>query len=153
MQRLHITPLVPGFASLLAALLLAPHTTMATATDLKLSCPSVLATQVVTEKHPDWLVYSNDPLRLTGADIAVSGEHDQGWLEPDETKQMPDENLSLVSIFRLAEHRDIERPSLVCHYGVHAQLSRALPSGTTECKVTKHRRFGPNEYQFEASCR
>ena len=145
--------LAPTTLLSLATFILASPSAKATESAIEISCPPVLATRVIAQRHRGWLIYSNNPLRLTAANIAFDGEHDGGWLEPDETKHLSDENLSVVSSFRLAEHRDLARPSLVCHYGVHAQLSRNLPSGATECKVIKHLRFGANEYEFEASCR
>lgn len=118
-----------------------------------LECPPVLATSVVAEKYRGWSIYSNDPLRLTGADIEFAVDHEEGLLDPDEIKHLGDANLSVVRIFRLAEHRDVRNPSLVCHHGVHAQLSRELPHGAVECTVVQHERFGPEEFEFEARCR
>ena len=140
-------------ALLLASLVLAPPASMAAKVSVALKCPSVLATSVLAQKHRGWSIYSNDPLRLTGADIAIAVENEEGWLDPDETKHLSDENLSVVHTFRLAKHRDIKNPSLVCHYGVHAELSRELPRGAVECEVVQHQRFGPKEFEFEASCR
>ena len=138
---------------LLASLIFAPPASLAAKVRVALECPSVLATSVFAEKYRGWSIYSNDPLRLTGADISFAVDNEEGWLEPDETKHLSDENLSVVHIFRLAEHSEVKNPSLVCHYGVHAQLSRELPRGTVECKVVKHQRFGPEEFEFDASCR
>jgi len=140
-------------ALLLASFLVAAPVSPATKGSIALECPPVLATSVVAEKYRGWFVYSNDPLRLTGADIAFFVDHEDGWLDPDEISHLNDEDLSVVHTFRLVEHRDIEHPMLVCHYGVHAQLSRALPPGAVECTVVQHQRFGPEEFEFEALCR
>jgi hypothetical protein len=101
----------------------------------------------------DWSLYSNDPLRLTGADIAYVSDEDS-TLDPDETKQPDDRNLSVIALFHLRRHPGLKNASLVCHYDEHAQLSRALPPGITECAVTRHRQFDENtESEFEAICR
>lgn len=141
------------FALLLISLLLAVPVSSAAKGGVVLECPPILATSVIAEKYRGWLVYSNDPLRLSGADILYVVDHEEGALDPDEVSQLDDEDLSVVHTFRLVEHRDIARPALVCHYGVHAQLSRELPPGAVECKVVQHRRYGPREFEFEASCR
>ncbi len=127
---------------------------MATEASAVLECPPVLATKVLAEKHRGWSIYSNKPLRLTGADIAFAVENEDATLDPDETKHLDDENLSIVSIFLLAKHREVKKPSLVCHYGVHAQLSRALLPNVVECTVVQRQRFNDlKEFEFEASCK
>lgn len=153
MPRRRHTGFLLRIAQLLTGFLHAALAVPATKASVTLECPHVLATNVVAEKHSGWLIYSNDPLRLTGANIEFYANNEDAILDPDKTTHLGDENLSVVQTFRLAEHRDIKKPSLVCHYGVHAQLSRELPLGTVECKVVQHQRFGPNEFEFEASCR
>lgn len=118
-----------------------------------LECPPVLATKVLAEKHPGWSIYDNDPLRLTGADIEYAINNEDATLNPDEVRELNDANLSVVQVFRLKAHRRAKDPSLVCHYGVHAQLSRAIPQQIAECRVVQRRQFGPEQTEFEASCR
>jgi hypothetical protein len=48
-----------------------------------LECPAVLATKVIAEKYREWSVYSNDPLRLTCADIAYYVDNDDATLDSD----------------------------------------------------------------------
>lgn len=118
-----------------------------------LECPPVLATKVLAEKHPGWSIYDNDPLRLTGADIEYAVDNEDATLNPDEVRELNDANLSIVQVFRLKAHRRAKHPSLVCHYGVHAQLSRTIPQQAAECTVIQRRQFGPEQFEFEASCR
>jgi hypothetical protein len=119
-----------------------------------LECPDALAIKISTEKYPGWFIYSNNPLRLTGADIAYISSNEDATLDPDEVKDLNDEDLSVVSVFRLSEHKSAKNPELVCYYGVHAQLSRRIPPVATECSVLEHRRFDEiNVPQFVASCR
>ena len=120
---------------------------------IALECPRILATKVLAEKHPGWSIYDNDPLRLTGADIEYTVANEDATLNPDEVHELNDANLSIVQVFRLKAHRSAKEPSLVCHYGVHAQLSRAIPQQTAECRVVQRRQFGPEQSEFEASCR
>lgn len=117
----------------------------------RLNCPPVMVTQVDKAAHVGWLVYSNQPLRLTGSDIeyAVDG-HLEATLDPDGEKQLNDDQLSVSSIFRIANHRSKGPFSLVCRYGVHAQLSRTIPRHIKECIVIRHGRFA--EVEFEVSC-
>ncbi|HXH86580.1 MAG TPA: STY0301 family protein [Nitrospira sp.] len=142
-----------GIVLTLTGLLRAAPVFPATKVTVALQCPPVLATTVVAKKYRDWSIYSNDPLRLTGADVAYVVDHEDALLDPDETRQLNDGDLSEVQIFRLTQHRDVKEPELVCHYGVHAQLSRDVPRAAVECKVVHHGRFGPEESEFEASCR
>jgi hypothetical protein len=117
-----------------------------------LICPAVMATHVDKAAHPGWLVYSNEPLRLTGSDIEyVVDGHLEATLDADSEEQLNDEHLSKLSVFRIAAHRSKGPFALVCHYGVHAQLSRAIPRNIKECNVIHHRRF--TEVEFEVSCR
>ena len=135
------------------ALLLDTATASAGAATASLACPPVLAVDVRADKHPGWSLYSNDPLRLTGADIAFVSDEDS-ILDPDETKQPDDRDLSVIALFHLRRHPELKDASLVCHYGEHAQLSRALPPGITECAVTRHRQFDEKtEAEFAAMCR
>ena len=125
------------------------------AKDHAVKCPKVMVHSVDRSKHLGWEVYSNRPLRLTGADIAyVVDDHYDATLDPDETKRLNDDNLSTVQFFHLAKHRANKSFSLVCHYGVHAQLSRAIPRNLLECSVVHHERFDDaNEGEFEAVCK
>jgi hypothetical protein len=140
-------------ALLLASFVLTPAASRAAEVSVALECPPVLATRVLAEEHRGWSIYSNDPLRLTGADIAYVVNNEGATLNPDATRYLSDENLSEVQIFRLAVHPEVTKPWLVCHYGVHAELSRELPRGAVECKIVQHQRFGPQQFEFEASCR
>ena len=139
-------------ALLLAGFVLAPAASVAAKAGAALECPPVLVTKVLAERHRGWSIYSNDPLRLTGADIAYVSNED-ATLDPDETAHLSDENLSVVQVFRLAKHPEAKNPWLVCHYGVHAELSRNLPRGAVECKVIQHQQMRTTEAEFEASCR
>ena len=117
-----------------------------------LVCPAVMASRIDKSAHSDWAIYSNSPLRLSGADIQfVVDGHLEATLDADEDIRLNDDALSKASIYRLSVHRDAQPFTLVCHYGVHAQLSRNLPRSAQECKVIKHGRF--TKIEFEASCR
>jgi hypothetical protein len=119
-----------------------------------LECPPIMAHEPLKEQHPGWFVYSNRPLRLSGADIAyVVDSHYEATLEPDRVNQLNDDSLSTSSVFQLAKHRSRKPFSLVCHYGVHAQLSRTIPEGIVECIVVHHGRFGDEQGEFKVSCR
>lgn len=137
----------------LACLVLASPASLAAQAGAALACPSVLATKVLAQKYRGWWVYSNDPLRLTGADILYYVDNEDATLDPDATEELSDENLSVVQTFRLGAHPEAKAPLLVCHYGEHAELRRRVPGKAAECKVVHHRRFGPDEFEFEASCR
>lgn len=118
-----------------------------------LECPPILASTVSAEKYPGWFIYSNDPLRLTGADIAYVSDNEDATLDPDTTRHLDDTNLSVVTVFRLSEHPEAKNPMLVCHYGTHAELSRAIPPGATACSIIQHRQFDElKEAEFIASC-
>lgn len=120
---------------------------------MSLACPQVMAHAPIKEQHPGWLVYSNDPLRLSGADIAyVVDSHLEATLEPDAVTALNDANLSTASVFRLGKHRGKGPFSLVCHYGVHAQLSRVIPKGVNECTLVRHGRFDDQDGEFGMSC-
>jgi len=120
-----------------------------------LKCPNVMAHTVDRRKHPGWTVYSNMPVRLTGADITyVVDQHYEATLAPDQTNRLNDGNLSIEQVFQLTKHRDTKDLSLLCHYGVHAQLIKAIPGNMRECSVVHHGRFDETkEGEFEASCR
>jgi hypothetical protein len=141
-----------GIAAMLCLILPSPPS-FAAKVAAAVECPAVLATRVLAEKYRGWSIYSNDPLRLTGADVYYVADHEDATLDPDATEELGDENLSVVQIFRIREHPEAKSPWLDCHYGVHAQLSRRLPRGAMECKVVHHRRVGEQEIEFEASCR
>jgi hypothetical protein len=66
---------------------------------------------------------------------------------------LSDQNLSVAQTFRLNAHPEAKKPFLVCHYGVHAELRRRVPTKASECKLVHHQRFGPDEFEFEPSCR
>ena len=123
--------------------------------DNALECPEVMVHSVDRSKHPGWEIYSNSPLRLTGADIAfVVDDHLDATLDPDETKRLNDDNLSTAQFFHLAKHRNNRPFSLVCHYGMHAQLSKAIPRNLLECSVVHHERFhDAKEGEFEVFCK
>jgi hypothetical protein len=118
-----------------------------------IACPQVMATRVLAGKYRGWEVYSNDPLRLTGADVEYDVGHEEALLDPDETRDLNDPGLSVAQIFRLKEHAEAKDPWLICHYGEHAQLSREIPRGAVQCEVVHHRSLGQDEIEFEASCR
>lgn len=65
-----------------------------------LQCPSVLSTQVEEEKYTGWEIYCNNPLRLTGADIAYAEGNLDATLDPNETKRLNDDHLSTLSVYR-----------------------------------------------------
>jgi hypothetical protein len=141
-----------GLALSLTGLLLATPAFSSNKARIAIECPSVLATTVVARKYKGWFIYSNDPLRLTGADIAYLVDHEDATLDPDETRELKDESESVVQIFRLKQHREAEKPELVCHYGIHAQLSRTIPPRAVECEVIHYRIPRQEEIDFEASC-
>ena len=119
-----------------------------------LACPPVMEHVPVKKAHPGWSIYSNKPLRLSGADIAfVSGGHYDSTLDPDRTRPMNDRNLSTESVFDLSKHQRDRPFSLVCHYSVHAQLSRTIPDTVSVCTVVQHGRVDADESEFEAFCR
>jgi hypothetical protein len=119
-----------------------------------LQCPSVMEVTVAKNKYSAWHIYSNKPLRLTGANIQYAQDNEEAWLDPVETKELNDDNLSVASTFALARHQAGNDLSLVCHYGVHAQLSRNIPKHMRECKLLQHRRFDElREAEFEVSCK
>lgn len=120
------------------------QTSFAAKSIVVLECPYVMATTVSAEKHRGWSVYSNNPLRLTGADIAFisPNSNEDATLDPDEVKHLNDEDMTDVSVFRLVKHSEAKRPSLICHYGIHAQLSRSIPAHSTECLVIHHQSYG-----------
>lgn len=120
-----------------------------------LECPNIMAHTVDKNKHPGWSIYSNMPVRLTGADIAyVVDQHYEATLEPDQMDRWNDNNLSTAQVFQLTKHRDAKDLSLVCHYGVHAQLTKAIPGNIRECTVVHRERFDdPKEGEFKAFCK
>ena len=149
---------LPGSLLPLALALVSIGTTLplkALANETTLECPNVMAHIVDKKKHPGWSIYSNMPVRLTGASIAyVVDGHLEATLEPDETNRLNDENLSTAQVFQLARHRDAKDLSLPCHYGVHAQLSKAIPATTRECSIVHHERFDETKQgEFEAFCK
>lgn len=124
------------------------------ATPLVLECPQIMAHTPVKEKYPGWTVYSNDPVRLTGADITfVTRDQEDGSLDPDQVVHLNDSNLSVVSVFRLLKHHSKAPFSLVCHYGVHAELIKAIPYRVKECAVVHHMEYGAGEGEFTVSCK
>jgi hypothetical protein len=128
--------------------------TKALATEPVLDCPTVMAHTVDKTKHPGWSIYSNMPVRLTGADIAyVVDRHYEATLEPDQTDYWNDDNLSTAQVFQLTKHKGANDLSLVCHYGVHAQLSKAIPAKTRVCTIVHRRRFDETkEGEYSAYC-
>ena len=129
--------------------------TKAPAKEPALECPNIMAHAVEENKHPGWSVYSNMPVRLTGADIAyLVDQHYEATLEPDHTDRWNDDNLSTAQVFQLTKHRDAKDLSLVCHYGVYAQLTKAIPGSIRECTVVHHGRFdGTKEGEFRVFCK
>jgi hypothetical protein len=120
----------------------------------KISCPAVMAHAPLKDEHRGWNVYSNKPLRLSGADLAYTVDsHLEATLDPDRVDRLNDELWSTASVFQMTKHRRKGPFMLVCHYGVHAQLSRAVPKQVAECVVVRHGRFGPEEGEFEVVCR
>lgn len=146
------TQLGKGLIALAGAVCLAGSPVAYANASERLTCPAVMVTHVDKAAHAGWLVYSNKPLRLTGSDIEyVVGGHLEATLDPDSEEQLNDEQLSKSSVFRIAAHRSKGPFGLVCHYGVHAQLFRAIPRNIKECNVVRHGRF--TEVEFEVSCR
>lgn len=145
---------LPKPALVAFSMALAAQTSMAVESPSTLVCPGVFKTKVVESEHKGWNVYSNNPLRLTGADISYFCDNEECTLNPDETRHLNDDRLSTTQIFRLADHREAWKPILVCEYGVHAMLSREIPAHLTLCTVTHHARFDETkEFEFEAVCR
>jgi hypothetical protein len=119
-----------------------------------LECPNVMAHTVDRKQHSGWSIYSNMPVRLTGADIQyVVDEHLEAALEPDQIKYLNDENLSTAKVFQFMRHLGLEGLSLVCHYGVHAQLTKAIPASVRKCTIVHHGRFDETrEGEFKVFC-
>jgi hypothetical protein len=108
----------------------------------------------VAEEHPGWAIYSNKPLRLSGADFGYTVDtHLESTLDPDRVDRLNDENLSTASVFQLAKHRRQSPFKLFCQYGIHAMLTRTIPKDVAECLVVHHGRFGPEEGEFKVLCR
>ena len=119
-----------------------------------LECPAVMAHVPVAEAHPGWTVYSNKPLRLSGMDVEyVVDGHLEATLDPDDVRRPGDSRSSTVSVFDLGKHRSDRPFVLVCHYGVHAQLSRNLPQEAAQCVATQHEISGADDTEFEAYCK
>jgi hypothetical protein len=131
------------------------HATQAVGAD-PLRCPSSLSVVVNSDLYKGWGVYSNNPLRLTGADIsffdAVTNE--EATLDPNETVRLNDRLWSTVSTFLLPRKQGGAVFHLLCNYGEHALLNREIPSSLSECHVTRHGRFNDStEFEFEAGCK
>lgn len=119
-----------------------------------LECPGVLKTKVVGSEYNGWNIYSNNPSRLTGADISYSCENEECTLDPDETMRLNDDHWSTAQIFRLADHHEAKNPVLICEYGVHAELRREISVHLTQCTITRHARFNDaKEFEFEVVCK
>lgn len=115
-----------------------------------LECPIVMEHTVDKTKYAGWLIYSNMPVRLTGADIQyIVDQQYEATLEPDQVNRWNDDNLSTAQVFQLTKHKDTKDLSLVCHYGVHAQLSRLIPTKIRECTIVHHGRFKETEVEGE----
>jgi hypothetical protein len=128
------------------------HSVAASVEKITLACPPVMAHLPVKEDYPGWAVYSNKPLRLTGADIEfVVESHLEATLDPDRTTRLNDADLSTVSVFNLLKHRSDKPFTLACHYGDHAQLSRSIPDSFTECTIVQHGRI-TDDGEFKVFC-
>lgn len=117
-----------------------------------IECPKVMVHRADAAAHPGWTIYSNDPLRLSGADFMyIVDSHLEATLDPDEVRRLNDENQTEVSVFRVSKHRREGPFTLLCEYGDHAQLSRLLPEQVKECTVVRRKSFG-EEGAVEVKC-
>lgn len=117
-----------------------------------LACPTVMVHRADPDAHPGWTIYSNDPLRLSGADfLFVVDGHLEATLDPDEVRVLHDENQTEIRVFRVARHRRKGPFTLLCEYGEHAQLIRPLPTQIEECTVVRRQAFG-DEGAVEVRC-
>ena len=118
-----------------------------------IACPQVLKTVVDKPLYKDWSIYSNDPLHLTEAWVmenSIPPSHLEGMLDPDSAIELNDDQLSVQSTYRLPHARD-RQFWLQCQYGVHAQLTKALPKTIAQCVFLQHRRIY-DWIEFEAAC-
>ena len=147
-SRMH--RLLRGLARVCAAAL-ACSTGLAHADSLR--CPGSLSVSVNEKAYPGWEVYSNDPLRLTGADVSYLAGNEEATLDPQQPVRLNDDRLSTVSVYDLRKAGGRHELYLDCHYGIHAQLSRAIPPSMTECRVVHHGAFDDTrEFEFEVGC-
>ena len=146
--------MIRGFKWLIVLVISAAMGETSQADRTALACPSSFSVAVNKELYTGWFVYSNNPLRLTGADITYSEDHEEAMLDPNDTLRLDDDRLSTVSTFRLPKTWSAIDFNLVCHYGVHAQLSRKIPHSLYECQVIQHGRFNDRtEFEFQAICK
>lgn len=118
-----------------------------------LKCPGSLSTSVNQGAYAGWRVYSNNPLRLTGADISYVDGGVEATLDPDRRLPLNDEKLSSAGIYNLRSAGRRHVLYLDCHYGEHAQLSRVIPKSMSECRVVHHGRFDDaQDFEFEVTC-
>lgn len=140
------------FRSLAASLLLTWIALPTSASTFALECPKVMVHRPDPAAHPGWAIYSNEPLRLSGADLMYSADsHLESTLDPDEVRALNDEKQSELSIFRISKHRAEAPFTLICQYGVHAQLARQLPRQVKECTVVRRKSFA-EEGEVDVKC-
>ena len=119
----------------------------------KLECPQVMVHRADPTAHPGWKIYSNEPLRLSGADLMyVVDSHLEATLDPDSVKTLSDANQSELSVFHVAKYRGRGPFTLICHYGDHAQLARPLTKEVEECTVVRRKVFS-FEGEVDVKCR
>lgn len=122
------------------------------AATLALECPKVMAHRPEPTAHTGWTIYSNDPLRLSGADLMyIVDSHLEATLNPDEVRALNDENQSELSVFRIFKHRAQAPFTLICQYGDHAHLARRLPAQVKECTVVRRKSFA-EEGEVDVKC-
>lgn len=115
-------------------------------------CPKVMVHRADAGAHPGWVIYSNEPLRLSGADFMyIVDSHLEATLDPDEVRRLNDESQTEVSVFRVTKHRREGPFTLLCEYGDHAQLIRSIPKQVKECTVVRRKSFG-EEGAVEVKC-
>jgi hypothetical protein len=118
-----------------------------------LECPQVMVHRADPAAHPGWAIYSNDPLRLSGADVMyVVDSHLEATLDADEVRRLNDESQTEISVFHVSAHRRQGPFTLVCQYGDHAQLAREIPKQARECTVLR-RQFFAEGGAVEVKCR
>jgi hypothetical protein len=138
MRISHISVLAKQIAASLLLISLALFNAVFAQAAQELRCPPVLSVKVNEEKHKGWTIYSNNPLRLSGAWITRSdGGHLDETPETDKTERLNDQSQTLVHIHYLKtfKRRFGEPWNLQCFYGDHAQLTHKIAKALTGCRV------------------
>ena len=115
-------------------------------------CPSIMEVKIDKDAHPGWWVYSNNPLRLTSADIMYV-DVEEALLDPETVEKGTDGKEAMSSIFNLEGQPPSRELVLICHYGIHAELRRSLSKDLKTCRFTRFRQWDVLKgASFEATC-